>query len=138
MRRAGVRYLVDMMAKSNISPVAEEQVYLIACQNVRQIRKIFLHKKKEKSKSITILIVKITFSGFCALCVAWVRLVSALAEINRNPSYGNWRETFYSLFNCNTAKNASCGISILPTCFMRFLPSFCFCNNFFLRLISPP
>ena len=38
----------------------------------------------------------------------------------------------------STARNASWGISTLPTCFMRFLPSFCFCNSFFLRDTSPP
>jgi len=38
----------------------------------------------------------------------------------------------------STARNASCGISTRPTCFIRFLPSFCFSSNFFLRLTSPP
>ncbi|CAM5602557.1 hypothetical protein RLIN73S_00188 [Rhodanobacter lindaniclasticus] len=38
----------------------------------------------------------------------------------------------------NTARKASWGISTRPTCFMRFLPSFCFSSNFFLRLTSPP
>ena len=37
-----------------------------------------------------------------------------------------------------TARKASCGISTLPTCFMRFLPAFCFSSSFFLRDISPP
>ena len=39
---------------------------------------------------------------------------------------------------CSTARKASCGISTRPTCFMRFLPSFCFSNSFFLRETSPP
>ncbi len=39
---------------------------------------------------------------------------------------------------CRTARKASCGISTWPTCFMRFLPSFCFSSSFFLRLMSPP
>ena len=38
----------------------------------------------------------------------------------------------------STARNASCGISTWPTCFMRFLPSFCFSSSFFLREMSPP
>src|SRR5204863_456439 len=37
-----------------------------------------------------------------------------------------------------TARNASCGISTLPTRFMRFLPSFCFSSSFRLRVMSPP
>jgi len=36
------------------------------------------------------------------------------------------------------ARNASCGISTLPTAFMRFLPAFCFSSSFFLRVMSPP
>ena len=36
------------------------------------------------------------------------------------------------------ARNASCGTSISPICFMRFLPSFCFSSSFFFRLTSPP
>ena len=39
---------------------------------------------------------------------------------------------------CRIARNASCGISTLPTCFMRFLPAFCFSSSFLLRVISPP
>ena len=49
---------------------------------------------------------------------------------NQNSYY------FFSIFK--TAKNASCGISTLPNCFIRFLPSFCFSNNLRLREISPP
>jgi hypothetical protein len=36
------------------------------------------------------------------------------------------------------AWNASCGISTLPTFFMRFLPSFCFSRSLRLREMSPP
>src|SRR5690606_41427205 len=38
----------------------------------------------------------------------------------------------------STARKASWGISTLPTCFIRFLPSFCFWRSFFLRDTSPP
>ena len=38
----------------------------------------------------------------------------------------------------STARNASCGISTLPTRFMRFLPSFCFSSSLRLREMSPP
>ena len=40
--------------------------------------------------------------------------------------------------SCSTARKASCGTSTLPTCFMRFLPSFCFSRSLRLRLMSPP
>ena len=40
--------------------------------------------------------------------------------------------------SCSTARKASCGTSTLPTCFMRFLPSFCFSSSLRLRLMSPP
>src|SRR6266851_9949628 len=39
---------------------------------------------------------------------------------------------------CKTAKKASCGISTWPTCFMRFLPAFCFSSSLRLRVMSPP
>ena len=44
----------------------------------------------------------------------------------------------YLLSTWSTARKASCGISTRPTCFMRFLPSFCFSRSFFLRVASPP
>ena len=31
-----------------------------------------------------------------------------------------------------------CGISTLPTCFIRFLPAFCFSKSLRLRVMSPP
>src|SRR5512137_2828837 len=37
-----------------------------------------------------------------------------------------------------TARKASWGISTWPTCFMRFLPSFCFSRSLRFRLMSPP
>ena len=36
------------------------------------------------------------------------------------------------------ARNAFCGISTFPTCFIRFFPSFCFSRSFRFRLMSPP
>ena len=44
----------------------------------------------------------------------------------------------YSSSRLSTAMKASCGISTLPTCFMRFFPSFCFSRSLRLRLMSPP
>ncbi len=38
----------------------------------------------------------------------------------------------------STARKADCGISTLPTCFMRFFPSFCFSRSLRLREMSPP
>ena len=38
----------------------------------------------------------------------------------------------------STARNASCGTSTAPTCFIRFLPAFCFSSSLRLREMSPP
>src|ERR687887_231445 len=38
----------------------------------------------------------------------------------------------------STARKASCGTSTIPTCFIRFLPAFCFSSSFRLRVMSPP
>jgi hypothetical protein len=38
----------------------------------------------------------------------------------------------------SAAINASCGISTLPYCRMRFLPSFCFSSSLRFRVASPP
>ena len=48
------------------------------------------------------------------------------------------REAFYSSPASSTARNAFCGISTLPTIFIRFLPSFCFSSSLRLRVMSPP
>ena len=48
------------------------------------------------------------------------------------------RGTQPSLPASSTLRNAFCGISTCPNCFIRFLPSFCFWSSFFLRLMSPP
>ena len=44
----------------------------------------------------------------------------------------------YSSSTLRTARNASWGTSTVPTCFMRFLPSFCFSRSLRLRVMSPP
>ena len=38
----------------------------------------------------------------------------------------------------STARNASCGTSTAPTCFIRRLPAFCFSSSLRLRVMSPP
>src|SRR5205823_3538796 len=45
---------------------------------------------------------------------------------------------FFSPSRLSTARNASCGTSTIPTCFIRFFPAFCFSSSFRLREISPP
>src|SRR3569833_2086219 len=47
-------------------------------------------------------------------------------------------KSIYFFPACSTAMKASCGISTVPSCFMRFLPAFCFSNNLRLRDTSPP
>src|SRR5262249_35829304 len=49
--------------------------------------------------------------------------------------------SLFSIHNhstCRTARNASCGISTAPICFIRFFPSFCFSSNLRFRVMSPP
>ena len=48
-----------------------------------------------------------------------------------------WRGSGYSSTR-STARKASCGMSTVPTRFIRFLPSFCFSSSLRLRLMSPP
>ena len=43
-----------------------------------------------------------------------------------------------SLSRLRTARNASCGTSTPPTCFIRFLPFFCFSSSLRFREMSPP
>ena len=45
---------------------------------------------------------------------------------------------FFPSLRFSTARNASCGTSTAPTCFIRFLPSFCFSSSLRLRVMSPP
>ena len=45
---------------------------------------------------------------------------------------------FLSPSRLRTARNASCGTSTPPTCFIRFFPFFCFSRSFRLREMSPP
>ena len=47
-------------------------------------------------------------------------------------------ERFRSESRFSTARNASCGTSTPPTCFIRFLPFFCFSRSLRLREMSPP
>ncbi len=45
---------------------------------------------------------------------------------------------FFPPSRLSTARNASCGTSTAPTCFIRFLPFFCCSSSFRLRVMSPP
>ena len=49
------------------------------------------------------------------------------------PHLERHRYFFAVSFRLSTARNASCGTSTPPTCFIRFLPSFCFSSSFRLR-----
>src|SRR3989344_2934285 len=50
----------------------------------------------------------------------------------------NLHELEHQSSTCKMARNASCGTSTDPICFMRFLPAFCFSRSLRLRLTSPP
>ena len=45
---------------------------------------------------------------------------------------------FFSPSRLSTARNADCGTSTPPTCFIRRLPAFCFSSSLRLRVMSPP
>ena len=67
------------------------------------------------------------------------RAITAFGPAERNmnvDSQGTLRHPAQSRFK--TAMNASCGSSTLPTCFMRFFPSFCFSSSLRFRVMSPP
>jgi hypothetical protein len=48
------------------------------------------------------------------------------------------RQDYFFPSSSSTARNASWGTSIWPTCFMRFFPAFCFSSSLRLRVTSPP
>ena len=52
-------------------------------------------------------------------------------ELERHHFFPSWPML-------RTARNASCGTSTAPTCFIRFFPAFCFSSSFRLRVMSPP
>src|SRR5690242_10727642 len=60
------------------------------------------------------------------------------AAFARRPHLERHRYRFAGSLRLSTARNASCGTSTPPTCFMRFLPAFCFLSSFRLRVMSPP
>src|SRR5712691_1498469 len=76
-----------------------------------------------------------------------VVLAALLGEIDcvdqrKRPRNGQqdkeYQREIHLLSTCSMARNASWGISTVPTCFIRFFPAFCFSSNFLLRLTSPP
>ena len=63
----------------------------------------------------------------------------ARAKGDQDVGWGlHLRGRHHSSSTLSTARNASCGTSTLPICFMRFLPSFCFSSSLRLREMSPP
>ena len=57
----------------------------------------------------------------------------------RSPSGGRLVRRDQTLSpSSSTARNASCGTSMRPTCFIRRLPRFCSSSSLRLRVMSPP
>ena len=66
-----------------------------------------------------------------------VDFLKSAINLSHQPSPSTiWRYSV-SVPIFSTARNASCRICTLPTCFMRFLPSFCFSSSLRLREMSP-
>jgi hypothetical protein len=61
-----------------------------------------------------------------------------LPRSHGSPLLAKEQAGFRSQSTFRIARNAFCGISTLPTCFMRFFPSFCFSRSLRFRLMSPP
>ena len=90
--------------------------------------------------------------GGCRLCRVprcrgFRAAVGRACEARRFHSSGAKRRASHALLkfdagqpslSSSTDRNASCEISTLPICFIRFLPSFCFSSSFRLRETSPP
>ena len=67
------------------------------------------------------------------------RAITAFSPAERNMNVESQRIRRHpAQSRFKTAMNASCGSSTLPTCFMRFFPSFCFSSSLRFRVISPP
>ena len=69
---------------------------------------------------------------------AYARSARSAAHVSRIPVRALSSRSPYSSPTSSTARNAFCGISTLPTIFIRFLPSFCFSRSLRLRVMSPP
>src|SRR6185436_20254605 len=70
-----------------------------------------------------------------------VQMADAARDPGRRKTRGSLSRGghfFFSPSRFRTARNASCGTSTPPTCFIRFLPFFCFSSSFRLRQMSPP
>ena len=67
-----------------------------------------------------------------AVSTTMIKAKSRLANMSGPATYHHFLSTL------STARNASCGISTEPTCFIRFLPAFCFSSSLRFRVTSPP
>jgi hypothetical protein len=65
-------------------------------------------------------------------------LGAGAAALKLRRLHNHRRSLHDHLSTFSTARNASCGISTDPTCFIRFLPSFWRSKSFRFRVISPP
>src|SRR6266480_3854067 len=79
--------------------------------------------------------------GFLVVPAALLGEIDCVGERKRprnDQQDKEYQREIHLLSTCSMARNASWGISTVPTCFMRFFPAFCFSSNFLLRLTSPP
>ena len=79
--------------------------------------------------------------GFLVVLASLLREIDCVRKRKRprnDQQDEQYQREIHLLSTCRMARNASWGISTVPTCFMRFFPAFCFSSNFLLRLTSPP
>src|SRR5713101_2036090 len=79
--------------------------------------------------------------GFLVVVAALFGEIDCVGQRKRprnDKQHEEYQREIHLLSTCSMARNASWGISTVPTCFMRFFPAFCFSSNFLLRLTSPP
>ena len=100
-------------------------------------------KNSEKMPVMTVRIKRISakfmaLNGFVLPCPIAFLFVYRNSQTSSALTPSFLSIAYYFSSTSKIARKASCGISTLPTCFIRFLPAFCFSSSLRLRVMSPP